>query len=821
MLKLLYSFQTNEIHSIEGIGWFRYPSRPNNIVIFITTRDKIFQFVGSNSFDKIFERYTVNPNHIEMKGPYPLTKTELRFYSKYLTTGIWPKSLAWLTCAGIVMSDLTFTATSSSHFTGSNRNFNPDDSLEPSLNDKVMGNPQHIPFVVPSDTTLPTSMFLTEFHYIILYKNGLIQAFSRLTEELVFESMFNVKSDMLGISHDPRTNITFAYNSRNIFEIHIKDEDKNVWEMYLQKNQFELAIKYCKTDSQKDQVWSVQGDYYFSQKQYELAAQFYGETSKPFEEITLKFIQAKEYSALMKFLKEKLRKFPLKNKMQRTIIATWLTEMYLNRLNELELKKDSKAHRDIVAEEFYSFLEDHADDLDPPTTFNLMSSHGRIEDLLHYAEVIKDFDKVVGYHIQQRSYDKAIETMRKLDSSKLFYKYCPTLMIHAPKSCVDVLMVVPKNLLEPKCLIPALMRYNHEEFVRQYMRNRKDKKVPEHQALRYLQYCVNHLKESDPAIHNYLLSLYAQQEDEKPLLDFIKDQDTHFDLEYGLRICSKHNKIQSCVRILSKMRLYEEAVDMAINSRNIDLAKQIADMPGENDLEMRKKLWLRIARHVVEEDKNITKAMEFLQNTDLLKIEDILPFFPNFVLIDGFKDEICKSLREYNRHIEDLENEMREATKLAESIRRDIERLKEIKVISNHDKTCELCRHSIYSRAFYVFPCEHSYHQNCLADEMRAHIKDERIQRRIQQIQEVIREAKTKPQQEEESTASSIFRALYQPLQTFNQANEDKTEDRSIDDLLEELDNYIASECPLCGDIMIESISIPLYDLNTNNTWKL
>ena len=30
-------------------------------------------------------------------------------------------------------------------------------------------------------------------------------------------------------------------------------------------------------------------------------------------------------------------------------------------------------------------------------------------------------------------------------------------------------------------------------------------------------------------------------------------------------------------------------------------------------------------------------AMEFLQQSDLLKIEDILPFFPDFVLIDDFK----------------------------------------------------------------------------------------------------------------------------------------------------------------------------------------
>ena len=68
----------------------------------------------------------------------------------------------------------------------------------------------------------------------------------------------------------------------------------------------------------------------------------------------------------------------------------------------------------------------------------------------------------------------------------------------------------------------------------------------------------------------------------------------------------------------------------------MDLAKQNADKP-DNDEELRKKLWLRIARHVVEEEKDIKRAMEFLHECDLLKIEDILPFFPDFVTIDHFK----------------------------------------------------------------------------------------------------------------------------------------------------------------------------------------
>lgn len=80
----------------------------------------------------------------------------------------------------------------------------------------------------------------------------------------------------------------------------------------------------------------------------------------------------------------------------------------------------------------------------------------------------------------------------------------------------------------------------------------------------------------------------------------------------------------------------------------LELAKAIADIPKDDDIddrspgakqktELRKKLWLRIARHVVEEEKQIQKATAFLKDCNLLKIEDILPFFPDFVLIDDFK----------------------------------------------------------------------------------------------------------------------------------------------------------------------------------------
>lgn len=69
---------------------------------------------------------------------------------------------------------------------------------------------------------------------------------------------------------------------------------------------------------------------------------------------------------------------------------------------------------------------------------------------------------------------------------------------------------------------------------------------------------------------------------------------------------------------------------------DVDLAKSCADLP-EDDEELRKKLWLKIAKHVVQKEEDVKKAMNCLSSCNLLKIEDILPFFPDFVTIDHFK----------------------------------------------------------------------------------------------------------------------------------------------------------------------------------------
>lgn len=65
----------------------------------------------------------------------------------------------------------------------------------------------------------------------------------------------------------------------------------------------------------------------------------------------------------------------------------------------------------------------------------------------------------------------------------------------------------------------------------------------------------------------------------------------------------KENQDDACVIIYSAMGEYEEAVERSLKF-DIDLAKDQVHKV-HNDDERRKKLWLRIARHVVEKEENI------------------------------------------------------------------------------------------------------------------------------------------------------------------------------------------------------------------------
>ena len=263
-----------------------------------------------------------------------------------------------------------------------------------------------------------------------------------------------------------------------------------------------------------------------------------------------------------------------------------------------------------------------------------------------------------------------------------------------------------------------------------------------------------------------------------------------YDLKYALRLCAEHGLHRACVHIYTTMGLYDEAVELALQF-DTELAKQNADKPDSN-VELKKKLWLKIARHVVEKERDIQHAMEFLHDCPLLKIEDILPFFPDFVTIDKFKDAICTSLQEYSRHIDSLKAEMDEATDSAREIRAEIHAFRHRSVVvRSHDK-CAACGYPLMMRAFYLFPCAHKFHADCLVAEVLPHLpasvraQATELQRRIA-AQSV--DLHGEPSPGHTAGGTGLLHAAH--------------------DEKEQLDGLVASECVYCGDVMIRMVDKP------------
>ena len=528
---------------------------------------------------QVCENYVINPGFRELLGDRPDSVFRL-FHND---PNQLPTAFAWLTAPGISYGKMYF------------ENQQPGDSVSQEM--ELLIFPEMMTDKKAPVVSYPVSLVVTEFHWIVIYDNK-IQAINQLNEDVTWKEVFRADQQLgqvLGIIKDPRTHTIWAYTSRQVFEVTISREDRNIWKLYLDKRRYDQALAYCKTATQRDFVWSAQADYCFEKGNYIDAATYYGKTAQSFEEISLKFIRMNHRDALKTYLLQKLDNFSKTDVTQRTLLCTWLVEIYLDKLNRLGTDKESSTLT-LLKEEFKDFLATNKESFNEPTTYNLISSHGRIEELLYFATQMGNLDMVVSHHIQQRDWYSALKVLQLpfQKNEELFYNFLPVLLNQIPYETVNELLNAGNNL-NPRKLIPALMRYDPRK---------NPPGISEHQSIRYLQYAIDVLGNSDPTVHNFLISLYASTSRyHDALLKFLSKEDPCYDGEYALRTCAKDNQVEACIIIYSAMHEYEEAVELSLKV-DIDLAKEQVQKV-QNDDERRKKLWLRIARHVVEKEENI------------------------------------------------------------------------------------------------------------------------------------------------------------------------------------------------------------------------
>ncbi|KAH8102501.1 Pep3/Vps18/deep orange family-domain-containing protein [Cristinia sonorae] len=711
-------FTLPERHPVTGVNFdFFPPVEAKRVLIMVTTPSRIYQFVGNSerrsetgtkTFASVFASYRdTAPRILELPGN--IEQSELHIFTPNAEQAYsLPKGIAWMTAPGIYHGTLNFTSTS-------------DDLIDGA---QLLPYPPLPPSSPPStvESGPPASMALTEFHFVLLYKDRVI-GISCLNEELVYEELLPLKpqESIRGITSDPIRKTFWVYTDQSLYELSVANEDRDVWKILLAKGKHESALQYTKTASQRNIVISAQALAYFDEGRYFQAAQSYAQCSVTFEEVTLKFLDAGQRDALRTYLIARLERTKRTDVSQRMMLATWLVEFYLSNCNELDDLVASEsasqdvvnlhAQRSIVEEELKQFFSTYKSILEPRTIYELIEGHGRTDMYLHFATVIEDFERVIEHYIMEEQWSKAIETLNSQNDLELYYRFASVLVYQAPKEMVDSWLRQPA--LDPLRLVPALLRLQHAP---------RDPLSP-NQAIRYLNYVIFEQKSTSPIIHNLIITFHAStnSDDDGPLLRFLTSAPSnhmtdkpYYDLDYALRLCKQASRVQPCVHIYAKMGLWESSVDLALSKGDLDLAKVNANMPPEEDRQLRKRLWLKIAKYVVQEKQDIKTAMQFLENTDLLKVEDILPFFPDFVVIDDFKEEICTALEGYSAHIDALKADMDETTRNAQAIKQDIDALQKRFITLDVKEKCVVCELALLTRQFYVFPCHHTFHADCL-----------------------------------------------------------------------------------------------------------
>ncbi|GMK58572.1 hypothetical protein CspeluHIS016_0600140 [Cutaneotrichosporon spelunceum] len=742
-----------------------------------------------------------------------------------------PTEIAWLTAGGLYHSSLSSNPTTEVLYQPSLLPYPTPPAAEGPPSTTFRRNAAPVP---ETPAPVPISFAVSEWHWIFLYDDR-VTAVSRLSEKVVWDEPLPLRpgQQVLSLASDPVSRTFWVSTTQSIIEVVVQKEERDVWRAKLESGSYVSALQYAATPAQRDIVLSKQGDALFAEGKYILAARAYAESTRSFEFVTLCFVDADERDALRVYLIGRLDKLDKKELTQRMMIATWLLEIYLSKCNTLEdlIAAESATsdvdtlhiERDMVEDDLRTFIKDYRTNLDPRVVYELILAHGRMDLYLYYAELNKDHDRVVEHWIEEENWTKAIDVLSRQDSLDLYYRFASILMRNVPKQTVDAWE--RQVALEPRRLIPALLQQRSEP-------------LPTNQAVRYLEHVVFRQESTDSTIYNLLLTLYASDKDpdDGPLLRFLNScpddpvtERPYYDLDYALRLCKAHGRIQPCVHIYSRMGLYEQSVALALEEGDLELAKINADKP-DDDEPLRKKLWLKIAKYVVQEKGDIKSAMKFLESTDLVKIEDILPFFPDFVVIDDFKTEICSALEDYSARIDELKTEMSEATRSAESIKRDIDALSTRFVAVEMSDKCWRCGQGITSRQFYVFPCQHAFHADCLISMAMEYLPSPSLRRILHLQDELVRSdapghhrllssqfsgTSTPRRQESASAADFLFgpgrrvlaagdrlRELIVPdalAQAVVGGKKKRPQDESrLEAARAELDALVAAVCPLC-----------------------
>lgn len=618
-----------------------------------------------------------------------------------------------------------------------------------------------------------TALLVSSYHLFVIESSGRVRGFNRLNKKPIFAGQADMagaddqlpKSDHLtntsssiaieGGCCDPKFNTFWIYGVTEILELKLEDEDADIWKIWLEKGEFEKALSMTGDDGAAADLVKRKYAHALMEsddpESFRRAAVLFGQSTEPFESVALELLKLKtnndaniHHDALKNFLQTRMR---MRNQtpLQQKIISSWLVEVYMEQLDEIddqlallisdvddkgasERRSAAEIRRAETKTAFQQFVTSNTKILDKGTVYEIISSHGRRAELLYYATSIGDTEYVVGYWIRNEAWTDALQVLLKENEVSLVYRYATVLLTSSPKETVDTWMLMTS--IEPEKLIGPILQYSSiiEKSHSQPISGRN-------QAIRYIEHVIDRQKCRDISVNNALIVLYAKSKAETELVKYLTTHRGIYDDLFALRTCWQTECIKSTIYILSSMSLYQDAIQLALDKDEMELAYQIAESVS-NQNELCKQLWMKIVERVLKKTlfvdavagdnskqavnsaQQIEPIRQLLERCTVLNIEDILGLLPEFTSIDEIKDQVITSMERYNNSIGQLTREMDESLITAQHIQSEMKQFSKRHVLIEPGEQCCLCGFPVATRWFYVFPCQHSFHFDCLVKEL-------------------------------------------------------------------------------------------------------
>ena len=609
----------------------------------------------------------------------------------------------------------------------------------------------------------PISIAHTQNHVFLLFRDCLT-IISKLTSNIIHSQYFqNEYKGLLYNEFSENNGIIFLFSKNGLFQISLEDENKDIWQDYLDVGDYANAQRCIENKSLIPKINRINADEYFEKNDYFNSAIKYIDSDEKFEVICLKYLMKNQMDALKTFLelfltksvtkedKDEKENKEIKNnnqdldenlKIHCNLITTLLIEIFLNK---------SKT----TVEEFRQMIREKKRYLSEGSIiFELLISYGKMEEFVEYAALMGDHETAILYYINEGEIDLALEKLTEYSSyiyddetykklKEIFTNNSHIFFKKNPKDSIMLLQQMFKDVNMESIIQAIITTTDKDTNISQELKGVSGADLKLSKKEDYSQTILSYLKsliekpridqekgsiDQQNNIHNlYIYYLSKNKGSQEAIIDYLKgplkDEDDQinifhkkkevlFQLDYAKKLFK--DNIPAEALVLALMGKYSEGVRTALEGKteeNIKIAKFIAtNAPGEK---LKKKLWIDIFS--CDSQKEFTKTLDIIKESKILKIEDVLPHITDTIKIDDFKKQISNCINDYENNIKKLKEDINEYNKTAENIKNDINKIKKKSMeITYSNCKCEICQGYIKNRDIFLFPCGHMFDANCI-----------------------------------------------------------------------------------------------------------